>query len=37
VVVNPHSIPAYVLMNGSGLSQAQVAQYAAAVIKVPKT
>jgi hypothetical protein len=37
VFVNPHSIPGYVLGNSTGLSQAQMAQYAAAVIKVPKS
>jgi hypothetical protein len=35
VVVNPHSIPGYWLYSFD-LSQAKVAQYAAAVIKVPK-
>jgi hypothetical protein len=35
VVVNPHSIPGYTVCSGS-LSQANVAQFAAAVIKVAK-
>jgi hypothetical protein len=36
VFVSPHSVPGYALVNPTGLSQAKVAQYAAAVIKVPK-
>jgi len=36
VFVNPHSVPGYAFVNITGLSQAKVAEYAAAVIKVPK-
>jgi hypothetical protein len=36
VFVNPHSVPGYAFVAATGLSQAKVAEYAAAVIKVAK-